>query len=141
MSDFFTLPTTSLSGGTIMLDPEVQQVIDWLHNGYSPFGWEGDHRLALYRIPGKRWELVRFEENGREVIVMRSRPSLALDQRLILHLVKHDARRGHDSTTLLKAAVAENDLLEERRTNEAVDKLMDPALKTYHALARDLHLV
>src|SRR5437660_1245652 len=86
-----------LEGRSVWADPEVQDLMDRLHNGDPTLGWEGDGRLALYRAPGRRWELWRLENDGEYRLIMRSKPGLHLDNRLIMHLVAHDSRRGFNA--------------------------------------------
>jgi hypothetical protein len=84
----------TLDGRGIWLAPEVQGFLDRLQNGDSTIGWEGDPRLALYRTQDRRWEIWRQEHDGEPRLVCRSRPGLALDNRLIMRLMEHDTRRG-----------------------------------------------
>lgn len=117
-----TLPVTS-GGRQLWLDPAVQDMVDRLHFGDSTLGWEGDESLALYRTP-RGWELTRREEDGSESIVCRSGPNTPLDRGLIIRLIQHDARRGHDAEAALASVLDHNDALEESRTNEAVAALV-----------------
>lgn len=136
MASRFMLPTRSRSGAELMLEPEVQEIIDALHNGYAPFGWAGDERLGLYRRSDHRWELVRVEESGLETVVCRSRPGLDLNMGLILHLVKHDSRRGKNSQAMIEQVIRENESLQQAQTDAAVDALRDPMEKVYWNLGK-----
>jgi hypothetical protein len=81
----------------IMLDPEVQEIMDYLHNGYPRLGWEGDERLGLYRGRRRPVGTGRLCEDGVMRTICRSRPGRSSDLDLIvMRLVEHDARRGHD---------------------------------------------
>ena len=130
----FTLPS-STPAGTLMVDPEIQEIMDLVHNGYPPFGWAGDERLGLYRIPGNRWQLIRFEENGLESVVCTSRPGLVLDHSLILHLVKHDGRRGVTAAKVAEEVIKANEDADDAQTNAAVEALSEPMQKVYWNLA------
>lgn len=125
-------------GRQLWVDPEVQDIVDRLQNGDPSIGWEGDPRLALYRTEDHRWELWRLEESGQMVMVCRSKPGLGLDARLILQLMRHDARRGNDALKVLQSIVDHNDRLEERREAEAVDALMGAREKVDWSLLKDL---
>lgn len=129
-----TLPSQT-AGRSVMLDPAVQDFVDLLHNGYAPFGWEGDERLGLYLGPENRWELWRLCEDEEMRLIVRSKPDAKLDVRVIQMLVEHDARRGHDAA---EEVIAHNEALVERRTQEAVEALMEPMDKVMWGIRRDL---
>lgn len=87
--------------------PEVADIVDRLRSGDPALGWEGDPRLVLY-IEGvedgeKRWVLYRLEHDGSLRGVLRSRPGLPLDQRLIIKLMENDTRRGFDPVAYVDA--------------------------------------
>lgn len=85
--------------------PEVAEIVDMLHNGYPPLGWEGDPRLALYQ-QGEAWMLYRLEHDGRLQAICRSKPNTHLDVRLIKMLVDHDQRRGFDPVAFVEKHAA-----------------------------------
>lgn len=117
-----------------MLDPAVQELVDKLHNGDPTLGWAGDERLALYVTEDKRWELWRLGEDNHMYRVCRSRPGLALDNRLIMHLVAHDSRRA--AAVGVEDVIKHNTALEDQRTAEAVEALFEPMDKMRHALVK-----
>lgn len=130
-----TLPATNHHGASVMLDPEVQELIGYLHNGYPSLGWAGDERLALYRTKDNRWELDRLCEDGVMRTICRSRPGLPLDLGLIVMLVKHDSRRGHDPA---EEVIKHNEDLQARRDKEAADALMEPMDKVMWGVVKDV---
>lgn len=130
-----TLPSRNNMGAPLLLDPEVQEMVDVLHNGYPPLGWEGDERLGLYHTEEGRWELDRLCEDGVLRTVCRSAVGQRLDMRLILMLVEHDARRGHDAAS---EVIDHNEALGERREKEAVDALAVPMEKVLWGMVKDL---
>lgn len=125
----------NLDGRAIWLDPEVQDLVDRLHLGDPTIGWEGDPRLAIYRGPGRTWELWRLENDGEYRMVCKSRPGLGLDNRLIVRLVQHDARRGFDPK---KAVDANNAKVDKERNSAIHDKKLAAADKLRWALIKDV---
>lgn len=123
-----------VDGRGIWLDPEVQDILDKIQQGDPALGWEGDPRLALYRSEDGRWELWRLEHDD----VMRpfcvSRPGLALDERLILRLVEHDARRGADPGQKVDAV---NAAVQRERDGQASERVYAAAEKLHWALKKD----
>lgn len=128
-----TLPTVQ-NGRGLWLDPEVQSIVDMLHNGVPALGWEGDERLALYRTEDGRWELWRLEDDGEMRCVCRSRPGMRLDETLIMRLVEHDSRKRDVMADLIR----DNDALEDRRQKEAIDALMEPMDKVLWGVVKDV---
>jgi len=124
---------THVDGRTLWVAPEVQEIINLLHFGYPPLGWEGDPRLALYRN-GDRWELWRLCEDGEYRMITRSKPGVALDHRLIRFLVTHDTRRGYDPK---KDVDTHNAGIERDRDREATARNEDFADKLRWALKKD----
>lgn len=118
-----------------MLDPEVQEIVGYLHNGYPTLGWEGDERLALYHTKDGRWELDRLGEDGVLRTICRSRPGLPLNVGLIEHLVRHDARRGHDAAG---DVIEHNVALQNRKDRDAVDALLEPMDKVMWGIVKDV---
>ena len=123
-----------LDGRAIWKAPEIEDLIHRLHFGDATLGWSGDPALALYRSADKRWELWRLESDGQYRMVMRSRPGLALDNRVIMHLVAHDVRRGYNVHNALTAHNAAVDAEKERRDVERTTEKLE---RVYHALGRD----
>jgi hypothetical protein len=124
-----------VEGRRLWIDPEVQALVDKLHYGDPTIGWEGDERLALYREDGDRWLLMRLEHDGEYRPVCRSRPGLPLDERLIMHLVAHDARRGVNPADKADAA---NAAVTKELDYQSTQKVHSAAEKLQWALRRDL---
>lgn len=131
----------TINGKRLMIDPEVQDLVDRLHNGDPTLGWEGDPRLALTggRDPltgVNYWELVRFE-NGQYNVVARSRPGLKLDRSLIMHLVAHDLRRR--TMDEVNAEIdRHNEALTKAAETAAQEKAADRLAKVYWAAGLDI---
>lgn len=124
-----------LDGRRIWLDPEVRSLIDRLHFGDATLGWAGDERLALYRTEDKRWELWRLESDGEYRRVARSAPGQALDNRLIMHLVAHDMRKGYDPHLSLSL---HNSRLEKSRDEAAAAAASEALERVYYGARRDV---
>ena len=95
-----------VDGKRLWTDPGIRSIVDKLHNGDPALGWEGDPRLALYFEPEPgsdegRWVLYRMEHDNVMRPIMRSRPGMELDERMILHLMAHDTRRGFDPASVV----------------------------------------
>ena len=129
-----THPET-VDGRHIWLDPEVEDMIHKLHYGDATLGWEGDPALALYRTEDSRWELWRLENDGEYRRFCRSKPGAKLDNRLIMELVAHDARRGYNPHTAL---TQHNERLERERDQRAQEKVAASLEKVYWGLKRDV---
>jgi len=125
----------TVDGRQIWLDPEVEDMIHKLHYGDATMGWEGDPALALYRTLDGRWELWRLENDGEYRRFCRSAPGAKLDNRLIMELVAHDARRGYNPHTAL---VAHNERLERERERKDQERTSETLQKVYHALGKDI---
>lgn len=123
-----------LEGRSIWRDPEVQDLINRLHFGDPLLGWEGDERLALYRAPGRRWELWRLESDGEYRLIMKSKPGVHLDNRLIMHLVAHDTRRGYNPG---QSVLVANEKLLSNIQKEGSARVQQAADKVYSALKKD----
>lgn len=87
-----------MGGGSRITEAEI---VDKLNHGDPALGWEGDPRLALYQ-EGDVWVLYRLEADGELRPVMRSKPGLPLDERIIIRLVEQDQRRGFDPVAWLE---------------------------------------
>lgn len=110
------LPSRTGSNRGLWTDSVVDDVIRKLHYGDPTAGWEGDERLSLWLVEGDVWELWRVEEDGREVIVCRSKPGEDI-QGLIPFLVQHDMRRSRNPFDLNKF-IADADRAQEDAANE-----------------------
>ncbi len=131
----------TINGKRLMIDPEVQDLVDRLHNGDPTLGWEGDPRLALTGgrdpVTGENyWELVRFE-NGQYNLVATSRPGMKLDRSLIMHLVAHDLRR-RSMESITDEIDRHNDAITDPEKNGGAEKLADALEKVYWAANRDI---
>lgn len=125
-----------VDGRKLWLDPEVKQVVDWLHNGYPTLGWEGDPALALYLGDKGEWVINRFE-NGQYRTVCRSKPGVHLDARVIMLLVHHDLRR-RSAFDILDEVNKHNDALEKAVDDAAHAKAADALEKVYWGVQRDV---
>lgn len=123
-----------VDGKRLWLDPEVQEIVDKLHFGDPTLGWEGDPRLALYR-EGPRWLIQRLEHDGEYRIVCWSRPGLELDERLLMHLMAHDARRGANPMEKVNKA---NEAVQKAKDSASTERVHSAAEKLQWALRKDL---
>lgn len=126
-----------LPGGRLRVDHPAAAV---LTDGYSPAGWEGDVRLALYSdVRGDRWEVWRLDADRKYRIVCRSevgaRLSAQLMHRLVKHLVAHDGRRGFDALEAIDRHNAAHEARVERDHSDYVTGELADRLR--HALIRD----
>ena len=124
----------------LWVDPEVQDIVDRLHNGDATLGWEGDPRLALYLVntpEGQTWELSRLEADGEYRTVCRSRPNLSLDLSLIRHLVAHDLRKKQEQD-ILDLVDAENKKIQEKAQSASEDRLIEGLDRAVHGLVKDV---
>ena|SRR5574343_461948 len=122
----------NLGGRVQFASPEFMEFVDRLRYGDPVLGWQGDPRLGLYHEgEGGGWIVVRYEADGTYRDVCRSRPGLALDERLLLHLMAHDMRghAGFDPDSL-----AEGD----RPYDETDERLQEAIERVAHGLAKDL---
>ena len=121
---------TTIGGKVLFMSSEVQDFIHKLHYGDPTLGWEGDPRLALYHEDGG-WVLERLEADGTYHTVCRSKPGVALDERLIIGLIAHDHRRGYDPLSEMT----------EYRDDSDDDALREAIERVYHGAAKDLGVV
>lgn len=123
-------------GGMFEMDSDL---IDALHNGYSPLGWEGDPLLFLaWNRESQRIELWRHNLNrdGQPGLVMRSRPGVKVaDMNIIRFLVEHDGRRGYDPAAEIKK---HNDARRKELLDAQRDKMGEAAERLYHGFQKDL---
>lgn len=123
-------------GGMIEIDSDL---IDALHNGYSPLGWEGDPLLFLaWNRQTQRMELWRhnLHRDGKAGLVMRGPVGgRVADMNIIRFLVEHDTRRGYDPVADYKAhnAKREKDLMDTQR-----DKMGEAAERLYYGFQKDI---
>jgi hypothetical protein len=123
-------------GGMIEIDGDL---VDALHNGYAPLGWEGDPLLFLaWNRQDQRMELWRHNlaGDGKAGIVMRSKPGQrTADMNLIRFLVEHDTRRGYNPVDDYKA----HNLKREATLRDAQrDKMGEAAERLYHGFQKDV---
>lgn len=123
-----------VGGRRLWIDPEIKALVDKLHFGDPTIGWEGDERLALYR-EGQSWLLMRLEHDGEYRPICKSRPGLALDERLIMRLVEHDSHRGANPIDKVDAV---NAAVDKERDYQGTQKVHSAAEKLQWALRRDL---
>lgn len=114
-------------------------LVDALHNGYAPLGWEGDPQLFLaWNRAEQRMELWRhnLDGTGKAGLIMRGRPGMRVaDMNIIKFLVTHDTRRGYDPVADYKAhnAKRNKDLQDAQR-----DKMGEAAERLYHGFQKDI---
>ncbi len=125
-----------VDGKVLWLDSGIRDLVHKMHYGDPVIGWEGDPRLAIYldqdRTTGEDvWTVERLESDGVYRTVCRSRPGLALDERLLLRLMEHDTRRGFDPASLEAFTPQEGN-------TERDDQLRNALEKAYWCAANDL---
>lgn len=108
---------------------------DALQKGYPPLGWEGDDRLEVYLGPENRLYVWRLEDDGEYRLVSRSAPGIALDIRLIQHLVDHDTHRGYDPASAISR---HNDRLHTAQDSLGDELLREAKKRAYYAAGRDI---
>jgi hypothetical protein len=104
-----------INGRVQWVDSGMQRVIDKIHHGDGLLGWEGDDRLAVYKLDtelGPIYELWRLEEDEQYRRVVATQPGDPFDDTIILWLVQNDKRRKPDDWSI------RNDI---DMINEAVD--------------------
>lgn len=122
-------------GGMVEIDSEL---IDALHNGYAPLGWEGDPLLFLaWNRATQRMELWRHNlaGDGQPGLIMRSKPGQRVaDMNIIRFLVTHDTRRRDVADDIIKhnAQVRANQISDQR------DKMGEAAERLYHGFQKDI---
>lgn len=128
-----------VNGRNLWLGAGVSELIRKLHYGDPTLGWEGDPRLALYiekdpRTAEDRWVLSRYEADGEYRDILRSRPGVTLDERLIIRLMEHDTRRGFNPVDVVEQAYdpAGGPL------TAADEQAMEGLERAYHGLRKDL---
>lgn len=112
-------------------------LIDALHKGYPPLGWEGDPNLFLaWNRQTQRMELWRWNDvyQGKASLIMRSKPGMRVADMNIIHfLVQHDTRRGYDPVADIQkhnAATRKAHLETQRdKMGEAADRVLHGFLK------------
>jgi hypothetical protein len=135
-NEVMNIPHFQPGGGMIEIDSGL---IDALHNGYPPLGWEGDRNLFLaWNRQTQRMELWRHSDrgDGKAHLIMRSKPGVRVaDMNIILFLVQHDTRRGYDPVKEYKEhnRKREADLMSAQR-----DKMGEAAERLYHGFQKDL---
>lgn len=113
-----------IDGRTLWVSPEIEDMIHKLHHGDPTLGWEGDPRLALYRV-NDRWVLYRLEHDNEYRVVCVSAAEQRLDERLIQRLVEHDHRRGFDPVAVAAQEYdRQADPAGEERLAEAMEKVV-----------------
>jgi len=131
-----THPQT-VNGKLLWMDSGVSDLIHKLNYGDPVLGWEGDPALALFMdkdpVMGDRWVLVRLEDDGEYRDVMRSRPGLPLDERLLIRLMEHDSRRGFEAASVIEEAYDPFSA-----TTAADEAAMEGLERAYHGLAKDI---
>lgn len=123
------------NGQVVEIDSDL---LDALHNGYAPLGWEGDPLLFLaYNRATDRVELWRHNLNrdGKPGLIMRSKQGQRIaDMNLIKFLVEHDTRRTDVLANIEKHnAQVRKDQLDAKR-----DKMGEAAERLYWGFQKDI---
>ena len=90
----------------------MQRVIDRIQNGCNVLGWEGDERLAVYRLDtpaGPVHELWRLEDDNEMRRVVATEPGDPFDDTIIVWLCENDKRRKPINWDLAVEIDAAND--------------------------------
>lgn len=122
-------------GGMVEIDSDL---IDALHNGYAPLGWEGDPLLFLaWNRQTQRMELWRHNLNGdgKAGLIMRGKPGMRVaDMNIIKFLIDHDTRR-HDVAAQI---IAHNEKVRQDAIDAQRDKMSEAADRLYHGFQKDI---
>lgn len=122
-------------GGMIEIDSDL---IDMLHNGYSPLGWEGDPLLYLaWNRQTQRMELWRhnLHGDGKAGLIMRGKPGMRVaDMNIIRFLVEHDTRRRNVVEDMFK----HNEKVKKDQLDATRDKMGEAADRLYHGFQKDI---
>lgn len=124
-----------LHGNLVRVDHEI---VDRLQRGQG--FWNGDPRLCLYCNVGEdRWELWRFEADGKYRCAARSPIGMRLGEDLyndiVTHLVQIDVRRGYDPIDDLESHETALDRALDAEFSDQVQG--DIADRLHHALKKD----
>lgn len=125
-----------VNGRRLWTDPEVKRIVHLMQNGCPTLGWSGDPFLALYRGDNNTWVVNRWD-NGQYHTVCISRPGLALDERLIKHLVDHDLQR-QTAQQLFAAVDKENARLQKNADDKAADSIGDALMRAYWHAGKEI---
>ena len=123
-----------INGRVQWVDSGMQRVIDKIHNGDGLLGWEGDERLAVYKLDtgdGPVYELWRLDEDEQYRRVVATQPGDPFDETIIVWLVENDARRKPRGWSLADEIDQWNDALEaahEAKRTEWVREEIGPRL-------------
>lgn len=122
-------------GGMVEIDSDL---IDALHNGYAPLGWEGDPLLFLaWNRQTQRMELWRhnLHGDGQAGLIMRSKPGQrTADMNIIRFLVDHDTRRHNVVEDMFK----HNEQVRQDQLATTRDKMGEAADRLYHGFQKDI---
>lgn len=141
-------PRELLADRTEILGP----YLDRLRNGDPTIGWPGAknlslafHRLGWWEVwieePAQtssgHWEMI-----PRMIARQKSQEQPLNDEnftRLLIGLRDRDTwKKGNSHSAQIDKIIEKNERLEARRRAEAHDALMEPAMRTYYAAAKDL---
>ena len=126
---------TIINGRQQWVSPEVEELVRKMHYGDPTIGWQGDPRLALYYSREEQvWVVERLEADGQYRTVCRSRPGLALDNSLFMHLMAHDMRNGFSAEDAAEGS--EKPMDEDKRLE--VQEMLE---RVYYGAAKDLGYV
>lgn len=129
-------PHMQPDGGMVEIDSDL---IDQLHNGYAPLGWEGDPQLFLaWNRQDQRIELWRHANDGtgKAFMVLRGPVGMRVaDLRVIDFLVKHDTRRGYDP---VQEMAKHNAARRKQVDDDTRDRMSEAADRLYHGFQKDI---
>lgn len=122
-------------------DSGMDRVIDKIQNGDPVHGWEGDDRLAVYRIDtplGPVFELMRLDEDGEYRRVVKTNPGDPFDDAIIVWLCQNDRRRKPDGWSIADDVDAHNAAIDaEREAHRSEWVAEEIAPRLIHALNKD----
>ena len=110
-----------IAGRVIWRDSGMDRVIHKIQHGDPVLGWEGDDRLAVYRLRtvlGDVYELMRLEEDNEYRRVVATAPGDPFDDTIIIWLVENDRRRKPDGWSLHDEIVAHNTRIDDERDKQ-----------------------
>lgn len=130
-----------INGRVQWTDSGMQQLINKIHHGDGLLGWEGDERLAVYKLDtelGPVYELWRLEEDEKYRRVVATQPGDPFDDTIILWLVQNDRRRKPDNWDIrhdIDAANKTKEMVDEAVRKEWVREEIGPRL--HRAVRKD----
>lgn len=126
-----------VAGRRLWMDSAMTDLIHKLHHGDPVRGWEGDEALAVYWNPDHQvWEIMRLEDDNQYRLVLRSRPGVPFDERVIDKLCEWDTRRHQRD--LHREISDHNERVDaEKRAGFSEYIREEAAPRLHHALVKD----